>query len=300
MGGGTRGTPGEHVRSVGSGAGSHRAHPEGATVPVLVHLERHLASGRAHDRRPERDRSLLLETRIAAPVKRGVHRVRLADHGVRLAPGVAYQWSVAVIPDTGPALARHPGERQHRARRAHGELGPKLAAAGSEDLASRYAEAGIWYDALEAVCDLIERSPDDARLAALSGGTADAGRAAGDRRVEPTTRLEDSEQELEIEPVALNGAGRRLDLSERIAPIELELRSSAARGRVRSVPSAVRSRCPRDQVDLRSAGQCSTPARSRRTAPARDSRPTACCRTIGMRASIEARKALSRTSVFCG
>jgi len=104
----------------------------------------------------------LLETRIASPVKRGVHRVRLADHGVRLAPGVAYQWAVTVVPDAArrsrDILASGSIERVEPTS----ELGPKLAAARNEDLASQYAEAGIWYDALEAVCDLIERSPNDA------------------------------------------------------------------------------------------------------------------------------------------
>ena len=32
-----------------------------------------------------------------------------------------------------------------------------------EDLVSLYAEEGIWYDALETVCDLIEGSPGDTR-----------------------------------------------------------------------------------------------------------------------------------------
>jgi hypothetical protein len=104
----------------------------------------------------------LLETRIAAPVGRGVHRVRLADHNVRLAAGVAYQWAVTVIPDAArrsrDILASGTIERVEPS----GELGPKLAAARNQDLASVYAEAGIWYDALEAVTDLIERSPGDA------------------------------------------------------------------------------------------------------------------------------------------
>lgn len=103
----------------------------------------------------------VLETRIASPVARGVHRVRLADYGVRLAPGVAYQWAVTVIPDAArrsrDILASGTIERVES-----GELAPKLAAARSEDLASVYAAAGIWYDALEAVSDLIERSPGDA------------------------------------------------------------------------------------------------------------------------------------------
>lgn len=106
----------------------------------------------------------LLETRIASPVKRGVHRVRLADYGVRLAPGVAYQWSVAVMPDAArrsrDILASGTIERVEPA----GELRPKVTGARKEDLMSVYAEAGIWYDALEAVSDLIESAPRDATL----------------------------------------------------------------------------------------------------------------------------------------
>jgi hypothetical protein len=104
----------------------------------------------------------LLETRIASPVQRGVHRLRLADFGVKLAAGVAYQWSVAVMPDPArrsrDILASGTIERVKPAS----ELEPKFAGAGKEDLVSWYAEAGIWYDALETVSDLIERSPGDA------------------------------------------------------------------------------------------------------------------------------------------
>ena len=41
----------------------------------------------------------LLDLRLSPPANPGVQRVRLADHGVRLAPGVQYQWAVALIPD---------------------------------------------------------------------------------------------------------------------------------------------------------------------------------------------------------
>jgi hypothetical protein len=104
----------------------------------------------------------LLETRVAVPVGRGVHRVRLSDYNIKLAPGVAYQWAVTVIPDASrrsrDILASGTIERVEPA----GDIAPKLAAAGDEERASVYAEAGIWYDAIEAVSDLIERSPGDA------------------------------------------------------------------------------------------------------------------------------------------
>ena len=41
----------------------------------------------------------LLDLRLSPPANPGVQRVRLADHGVRLAPGVQYQWAVALVPD---------------------------------------------------------------------------------------------------------------------------------------------------------------------------------------------------------
>jgi len=103
----------------------------------------------------------LLQTRIASSVDRGVHRVSLAEHGVRLAPGVAYQWSVAVVTDDDrrahDILASGTIERV----KAEQALVSKLSGAGEADKVGVYAEAGIWYDALETVSDLIDRSPQD-------------------------------------------------------------------------------------------------------------------------------------------
>src|SRR5262249_20731030 len=42
---------------------------------------------------------LLVKTKLPSPAKPGIQRIRLADLGVRLEPGVAYRWSVSVIPD---------------------------------------------------------------------------------------------------------------------------------------------------------------------------------------------------------
>ena len=41
----------------------------------------------------------ILETQLPSPTKAGIQRVRLADYNVRLAPGAAYRWFVAVVPD---------------------------------------------------------------------------------------------------------------------------------------------------------------------------------------------------------
>src|SRR4029078_13123615 len=41
----------------------------------------------------------LLETQLPPPTNAGIQRVRLADYNVHLAPGAAYRWFVAVVPD---------------------------------------------------------------------------------------------------------------------------------------------------------------------------------------------------------
>ena len=106
----------------------------------------------------------LLETRISLPSQPGVQRIRLADHGIRLSPGVAYKWFVAVVPD--PA-------RRSRDILAGGtierieitpELKGKLAQAAKTEHSFLYAEAGLWYDALAAISELIETAPNDAVL----------------------------------------------------------------------------------------------------------------------------------------
>ncbi len=103
----------------------------------------------------------LLETRVPSPSQPGVHRIRLADFGVRLKPGVPYRWFVAVVPDPArrskDILAGGTVERVDPSE----ELKKKLAQAGKADLPFLYAEAGLWYDALAALSELIEAAPQD-------------------------------------------------------------------------------------------------------------------------------------------
>lgn len=104
---------------------------------------------------------LLVEMRIDPPVAAGVHRLRLSDHKVRLAPGTAYQWYVAVVPDGGrrskDILA---GGMIERVSVPDG-LVDKVSKASQAQLPSLYAEAGLWYDAMAALNELIEQAPDD-------------------------------------------------------------------------------------------------------------------------------------------
>jgi hypothetical protein len=104
----------------------------------------------------------VIETRFPTPVQPGVHRIKLADLGVRLAPGVAYRWSITVISDPNrrsrDILAGGVIERVE----APAGFREKLAQSRKEEHPFLYAEAGLWYDALASISELIESTPHDA------------------------------------------------------------------------------------------------------------------------------------------
>lgn len=106
----------------------------------------------------------LLEKRLSPPGAPGVQRIRLADYGVRLAPGVSYRWFVAVVPDPArrskDILAGGTIERVEPSE----ELKGKIAQAPKTQLPFLYAEGGLWYDALTAISELIEAAPQDQAL----------------------------------------------------------------------------------------------------------------------------------------
>ena len=103
----------------------------------------------------------VLETRLAGPIQAGLHRVRLADYGVRLDPDVPYRWYVAVVVDPDrrakDVLAGGVIERVTPSQ----DLRQRLAAAPREQVAAVYAGDGLWYDALTAASDLVEAAPGD-------------------------------------------------------------------------------------------------------------------------------------------
>jgi hypothetical protein len=106
----------------------------------------------------------LFERRLSGPIEKGVHRIDLAQLGVRLTPGVAYRWSVTVIPDANrrsrDILAAATIERAD----VPAEVRTKLTQTRKEQMAAVYAEAGFWYEALASISELIDQTPGDAAL----------------------------------------------------------------------------------------------------------------------------------------
>lgn len=106
----------------------------------------------------------VLDVKLAAPSRPGVQAIRLSDHGIRLSPGVQYQWFVALMLD---------GEHRSKDIIAGGmiertampqDLSSKLAGVGRPQRMAMYAEAGFWYDAVEAISEEITAVPNDAGL----------------------------------------------------------------------------------------------------------------------------------------
>lgn len=93
----------------------------------------------------------------------GIHRIQLARQKITLEPGVAYKWSVALVPDANNRSKDLVASGVIQRSEPSAELTAELAKA---DKASAYAASGVWYDALSALSDQIDASPKDAALRA--------------------------------------------------------------------------------------------------------------------------------------
>jgi Domain of Unknown Function (DUF928) len=94
----------------------------------------------------------------------GIHRIKLANHKVELQPDVLYQWTVAIVPDTENRSKDVIAQGVIKRVSAPRGLDEKVENASDTEKAAIYAEAGIWYDALEAISNAIDAHPEDASL----------------------------------------------------------------------------------------------------------------------------------------
>ena len=112
----------------------------------------------------ENDLQTVVEKRISDSVSEGIHGVSLKTLGVELKQNVPYQWSVAIVTDQGnrssDLFSSGTIERVSKSE----VLPPAQADSRGEPGISFYAEAGLWYDALDAVSRSIEKHPDRKHL----------------------------------------------------------------------------------------------------------------------------------------
>jgi hypothetical protein len=107
----------------------------------------------------------LLEITLQPPIAKGIHAFRLADHGVALKPGVEYQWFVAVVHNaaqrSNDVLAGGTIKRV-----TDNPVQAQLKQASPAQLPALYAEAGIWYDAIDQLSRQISANQSDRQLRA--------------------------------------------------------------------------------------------------------------------------------------
>ena len=96
--------------------------------------------------------------------KTGIQRLKLSEHGGKLALGTEYQWVVALVDDSDNRSKDLVASGVIKRIEPPADLKRKIAATPTSSLAGVYAEAGIWYDALSALSDQIEAHPENKEL----------------------------------------------------------------------------------------------------------------------------------------
>jgi hypothetical protein len=105
----------------------------------------------------------LLAQRLSPSQRPGVQQIRLADYHVSLEPGVTYQWFVTIIVDPDQRDKNGVTSGAIALTASPATLSSQLAQAGPARASFVYAQAGLWYDAVMAVSQLIDEAPQDSR-----------------------------------------------------------------------------------------------------------------------------------------
>jgi hypothetical protein len=101
----------------------------------------------------------LLETSLPPPIRAGIHCVRLQDYGVTLKEQEQYQWFVTVVVDpdspshnvvAGGMIERIPYDEACMLDM------PCSWSSCEREAVYRYAESGLWYDAITCLLELID------------------------------------------------------------------------------------------------------------------------------------------------
>lgn len=127
-----------------------------ASEPVPAKLEVTLINDENID--PE------LEEVVATPGNAGIQSIDLAKAGAKLETGKEYRWFVSVIADPGQRSNDVVASGTIQRIAASDKLKSEIAGADESTLAGVYANEGIWYDAIDALNRMIEKSPGNKEL----------------------------------------------------------------------------------------------------------------------------------------
>jgi hypothetical protein len=99
--------------------------------------------------------------------KSGICGISLASQNVTLEPNITYRFSVALIPDPQNRSKDLLANALVKRVEPSAELTAKLKGAPPASQAALYAEAGYWWDALQAISTAIAAEPQNAQLREL-------------------------------------------------------------------------------------------------------------------------------------
>jgi hypothetical protein len=102
----------------------------------------------------------ILEIKIdAAKLKEGIQSINLADYGVKLKPGLQYQWSVVLTPEKGHHSGDIASSGMIELKKLTSSVKSKLKKSKSQEDVFIYAQEGYWYDAMAQLTTLIKKNP---------------------------------------------------------------------------------------------------------------------------------------------
>ena len=91
----------------------------------------------------------------------GIQRINLSKFNIALQPGVSYKWSIALVTDAQKRSLDVVASGVITRIPESDALAAKLKTATPAERPFVYAEAGVWYDALESISDLIDSNPTE-------------------------------------------------------------------------------------------------------------------------------------------
>lgn len=106
----------------------------------------------------------LLETVATAEQPPGLHALSLREAGIRLQPGIDYQWSVALVPSATERSNDVLSAGAIRRVEAPAALAGRLEGRDAAQRGTALASAGIWYDAIADLSTAIAAQPQDEAL----------------------------------------------------------------------------------------------------------------------------------------
>ncbi len=164
VGGGTRGTQNE-LPSITAIVPEHTGLTVSEQPKIFWHSSKPFRGKIEFTLNSEQEVQPVIEVSLGNLDRAGIQVLDLAKFAVRLAPGVEYQWFVAIVPDADYRSKDIVINGKIKRIVPADEMIAALNVSSGLDMPFAYASQGIWYDALSALSGSIKGPEPDASLA---------------------------------------------------------------------------------------------------------------------------------------